>query len=87
MAKKKTGEIKLQIPAGQANPAPPVGPAHCRQCGLLHVVMPVVSMELLRQCIGVLPGPPPKLCLCECCEGGRWLARRYHGLPDEDAAA
>ena len=27
MAKKKTGEIKLQIPAGQANPAPPVGPA------------------------------------------------------------
>src|ERR1051325_6251646 len=27
MAKKKTGQIKLQIPAGQANPAPPVGPA------------------------------------------------------------
>jgi len=27
MAKKKTGEIKLQIPAGQANPAPPVVPA------------------------------------------------------------
>ena len=27
MAKKKTGEIKLQIPTGQANPAPPVGPA------------------------------------------------------------
>lgn len=27
MAKKVTGEIKLQIPAGQANPAPPVGPA------------------------------------------------------------
>ena len=27
MAKKKTGEIKLQISAGQANPAPPVGPA------------------------------------------------------------
>ena len=27
MAKKKTGEIKLQIPAVQANPAPPVGPA------------------------------------------------------------
>lgn len=27
MAKKKTGEIKLQIPGGQANPAPPVGPA------------------------------------------------------------
>lgn len=27
MAKKETGKIKLQIPAGQANPAPPVGPA------------------------------------------------------------
>jgi large subunit ribosomal protein L11 len=27
MAKKVTGLIKLQIPAGAANPAPPVGPA------------------------------------------------------------
>ena len=27
MAKKITGSIKLQIPGGQANPAPPVGPA------------------------------------------------------------
>ena len=27
MAKKVAGQIKLQIPAGQANPAPPVGPA------------------------------------------------------------
>ncbi len=27
MAKKIIGKIKLQIPAGQANPAPPVGPA------------------------------------------------------------
>ncbi|MFC1467113.1 50S ribosomal protein L11 [Verrucomicrobiota bacterium] len=27
MAKKVSGLIKLQIPAGQANPAPPVGPA------------------------------------------------------------
>ena len=27
MAKKVTGIIKLQIPGGQANPAPPVGPA------------------------------------------------------------
>lgn len=27
MAKKVTGIIKLQIPAGKANPAPPVGPA------------------------------------------------------------
>ena len=27
MAKKIEGYIKLQIPAGNANPAPPVGPA------------------------------------------------------------
>ena len=25
--KKITGQIKLQLPAGKANPAPPVGPA------------------------------------------------------------
>ena len=28
MAKKVEGYIKLQIPAGKATPAPPVGPAH-----------------------------------------------------------
>jgi large subunit ribosomal protein L11 len=27
MAKKVVGELKLQIPAGKANPSPPVGPA------------------------------------------------------------
>jgi large subunit ribosomal protein L11 len=27
MAKQLTGQIKLQIPGGQANPAPPIGPA------------------------------------------------------------
>jgi large subunit ribosomal protein L11 len=27
MSKKVTGEIRLQLPAGAANPAPPVGPA------------------------------------------------------------
>ena len=27
MAKKITGYIKLQVPAGRANPAPPIGPA------------------------------------------------------------
>ena len=30
MAKKVTGYIKLQIPAGKATPAPPVGPALAR---------------------------------------------------------
>ena len=27
MAKKVAGQIKLQVPAGKANPAPPIGPA------------------------------------------------------------
>jgi large subunit ribosomal protein L11 len=27
MAKKITGRVKLQVPAGQANPSPPIGPA------------------------------------------------------------
>jgi large subunit ribosomal protein L11 len=27
MAKKITTRVKLQVPAGQANPAPPIGPA------------------------------------------------------------
>ena len=30
MAKKITGFVKLQIPAGKATPAPPVGPALCQ---------------------------------------------------------
>ena len=34
MAKKVEGYIKLQIPAGKATPAPPVGPA---QIGRAHV--------------------------------------------------
>ena len=37
MAKEIIGTIKLQIPAGQANPAPPVGPALGIQgCHRLH---------------------------------------------------
>ena len=30
MAKKIIGYIKLQVPAGKANPSPPIGPAHLR---------------------------------------------------------
>jgi len=58
MAKKVTGQIKLQIPAGQANPAPPVGPAlgqhgvnimgFCKECNAATkeqagMIIPVVS--------------------------------------------
>ena len=32
MAKKIVGFIKLQVPAGKANPAPPIGPALGQRC-------------------------------------------------------
>lgn len=32
MAQKVVGLIKLQIPAGKATPAPPVGPARSARC-------------------------------------------------------
>ena len=35
MAKKVTGLIRLQIPAGAANPAPPIGPARLQHYGVL----------------------------------------------------
>ena len=44
MAKKVTGYIKLQIPAGKATPAPPVGPALGQ-----HGVKNSQSSSMLRQ--------------------------------------
>ena len=41
MAKKITGYIKLQIPAGKATPAPPIGPA----LGQHGVAIPVFTQE------------------------------------------
>ena len=35
-AKELMTQVKLQVPAGSANPAPPVGPALGQQCGALH---------------------------------------------------
>ena len=40
MAKKEVAKIKLQIPAGAANPSPPVGPAlgqHGLNLSLIHI--------------------------------------------------
>ena len=45
MAKKVTGYIKLQIPAGKATPAPPVGPA----LGQHGVNIVEFTKQLLRQ--------------------------------------
>src|SRR5215207_1592460 len=55
MAKKKTGEIKLQIPAGQANPAPPVGPA----LGQHGMIIPVVISVYQDKSFTFITKSPP----------------------------
>jgi large subunit ribosomal protein L11 len=54
MAKKITGYIKLQIPAGKANPSPPVGPA-LGQRGL-NIMAFVKEFNAVTQ--GMEPGTP-----------------------------
>ncbi len=54
MAKKITGYIKLQIPAGKANPSPPVGPA-LGQRGL-NIMQFVKEFNAATQ--GMEPGTP-----------------------------
>ena len=54
MAKKITGYIKLQIPAGKANPSPPVGPA-LGQRGL-NIMQFVKEFNAATQ--GLEPGTP-----------------------------
>ena len=54
MAKKIVGYIKLQIPAGKANPSPPVGPA-LGQRGL-NIMQFVKEFNAVTQ--GMEPGMP-----------------------------
>ncbi|MCX6356642.1 MAG: 50S ribosomal protein L11 [Candidatus Aureabacteria bacterium] len=79
MAKQVTALIKLQIPAGQANPAPPVGPAlgqhgvnimeFCKQFNLATkdkggLVIPVlISVYTDRSFTFVLKSPPAAVLL------------------------
>ena len=48
MAKKVEGYIKLQIPAGKATPAPPVGPA-LGQHGVTIVQKNLMQEQLIRE--------------------------------------
>ena len=58
MAKKAVGFIKLQIPAGQANPAPPVGPAlgqhsvNMEVAALIMILEPVWTLLLSVSVLG-----------------------------------
>jgi large subunit ribosomal protein L11 len=54
MAKKITGYIKLQVPAGKANPSPPIGPA----LGQRGLNIMAFCKEFNAQTQGVEPGLP-----------------------------
>ena len=74
MAKKITGYVKLQIPAGQATPAPPVGPAlgqhglnimdfckafNAKTQKLAGTIIPVVVTVFSDRPYSFIPKPPP----------------------------
>jgi large subunit ribosomal protein L11 len=71
MAKKVIAQIKLQIPAGQANPSPPIGPAlgqhgvnimefcksyNAKTAGQEGTIIPVLITVLLKQMAQVAKG-------------------------------
>ena len=56
MAKKVTGIVKLQIPAGQANPAPPVGPALGQQGVNIMAFCKEFNAATQKQAGMVIPG-------------------------------
>ena len=74
MAKKVVGQIKLQVPAGKANPAPPVGPAlgqhgvnimgfckefNARTQGDLGMIIPVVISIYADRSFSFITKTPP----------------------------
>ena len=80
MAKKVTGLIRLQIPAGAANPAPPIGPAlgaagcnimeFCKQFNAATqsqsgTVIPVVITVYQDRSFTFICKSPPGCCPCE----------------------
>ena len=83
MAKKVTGYIKLQIPAGKATPAPPVGPAlgqhgvnivqftkefNARTAQMGDLIIPVViTVYADRSCSFITKTPPAAVLLKKAC--------------------
>ena len=79
MAKKITGVVRLQVPAGAANPAPPIGPAlgsqgvnimaFCKQFNAstqaqAGLIIPVViTVYADRSCTFILKSPPAAVLL------------------------
>ena len=54
MAKKVEGYIKLQIPAGKATPAPPVGPAKLQE--IAELKMPDLNAGSLEAAMSMIAG-------------------------------
>ena len=82
MAKKVTGYIKLQIPAGKATPAPPVGPAlgqhgvnivqftkefNARTADQGDMIIPVVTVYADRSFSFITKTPPAAVLLKKAC--------------------
>ena len=78
MAQKVTGYIKLQIPAGKATPAPPVGPAlgqhgvnimgFCKELNDIGMIIPVViTVYADRSFTFITKTPPAAVLLKKAC--------------------
>ena len=98
MAKKVTGYIKLQIPAGKATPAPPVGPAlgqhgvnivqftkefNARTADMGDVVIPVViTVYADRSFSFITKTPPAAVLLKKACN-----LKTASGVPNKNKVA
>lgn len=98
MAKKVTGIIKLQIPAGKATPAPPVGPAlgqhgvnimqftkefNAKTAGEMGMVIPVViTVYQDRTFSFITKTPPAAVLLKKACN-----IKSGSGVPQKDKVA
>lgn len=95
MAKKVTGTVRLQIPAGQANPAPPVGPAlgsqgvnimaFCKEFNALTqkdagLVIPVVITVYSDKSFTFITKTPPAAILLKRAAG----VAKGSGIPNRD---
>ena len=58
MAKKVVGQIKLQIPAGAANPSPPVGPALGQRGVNIMEFCKAFNAQTQAQAGLIIPPPP-----------------------------
>ena len=56
MAKKVSGYIKLQIPAGKATPAPPVGPALGQVKEIAELKMPDLNAASVETAMSMIEG-------------------------------